>query len=269
MDESHDGTDVLSSSASEEPYSHHTMQLRQMAILDNIAMIKAKSGGSMMLKVVMRLFIFAVFAMGLNCAWLDNVTAKPSKPTSLSSIVFFGIRPVTELEQGNNPGAVQTCVRKYLDAIPPNSSLWLTKVPSGSEDAVYLKRRNLVEQMVTILGENVRSEAQTFASAVPLLAEWEGMSEGPVAEADFADQWLTKRPETSIAPFLHLFKAHRLRAGYEAARTEHEKGLRPVLARRYRESIDKARSSTNPLISCITDDLEAQTYVYLQGRRRP
>jgi len=63
--------------------------------------------------------------------------------------------------------------------------------------------------------------------------------------------------------------AHRLRAGYEAARAGQEKGLWPILARRYRESLDKVRSSTNPLISCIASDLEAQAYVYLEGQGRP
>jgi hypothetical protein len=223
----------------------------------------------MMMQFVMRFLIFTVFAVGLNCACIDKVTAEPSKSIFLSEVVFFGVRSVKELKQGNNLEAGQKCVRKYFDAIPPKSYLWLTNVPSGPESAVYARRRNLVEQMVTILGENVRSEAKAFASAVPLLAEWEGMSEGPVAEAAFVDQWLRKRPETSIAPFLHLFKAHRLRAGYEAARAGHEKSLWPILARQYKKSIDKARSIANPLISCIADDIEAQTYVYLAGQGRP
>jgi hypothetical protein len=90
-----------------------------------------------------------------------------------------------------------------------------------------------------------------------------------VDEANFVDNWLSKRPGTPIAPFLYLFKAHRLRAGYEAARARHEKGLWPILARRYREALDEAKSSTNPLISCIADDLEAQAFVYLEGQGRP
>jgi hypothetical protein len=143
------------------------------------------------------------------------------------------------------------------------------KVPSKPEEAVHVRKRNLAEQMAAILGENVRAEATAFASAAPLLAEWEGMSEGPVNEADFAQQWLDKRPGTSIAPFLYLFRAHRFRAGYEAARAGHEKGLWPILALRYRESLDRARSSANPLISCIAGDLDAQAYVYLSGQGCP
>ena len=95
------------------------------------------------------------------------------------------------------------------------------------------------------------------------------MSECPLDEANYVDNWLSKRPDTPIAQFLYLFKAHRLRAGYEAAQASHEKGLWPILAKKYRESLDKVRSSTNPLISCIANDLEAQEYVYLEGYGRP
>lgn len=125
--------------------------------------------------------------------------------------------------------------------------------------------------MVTILGEKARKEARLFASAVPLMLEWEGMSEGPLDEANFVDNWLSKRPDTSapIAPFLFLFKAHRYRAGYEAAKFGHEKGLWPILAKNYHETIDKVKACGNPLISCIADDLEAQPYVYLKGQGRP
>ncbi len=74
---------------------------------------------------------------------------------------------------------------------------------------------------------------------------------------------------TPIAPFLYLFKAHRLRAAFEAAKFGNEKGLWPDLAKRYKESLEKALSFGNPLISCIAKDMEAQPYVYLEGYGRP
>lgn len=127
----------------------------------------------------------------------------------------------------------------------------------------------MTEQMVAILGRQVRAEAEAFASVMPLMTEWESMSEGPLGEADFVDNWLRRRPMTPIAPFLYLLKAHRLRAGYEAARARGEKNLWPILARRYREALNMAKSSSNPLISCIADDLDAQPFVYLEGQGMP
>jgi hypothetical protein len=95
------------------------------------------------------------------------------------------------------------------------------------------------------------------------------MRENPLNEANFVDNWISKRPKTSIEPFLYLFKAHRLRAGYECAKNGHEKGLWPILAVRYKEALGKAVSFNNPLVSCIIKDMEAQPYVYLEGYGHP
>jgi hypothetical protein len=112
-------------------------------------------------------------------------------------------------------------------------------------------------------------EAEAFILAVPLILEWEGRSENPKSEADFVESWLQKRPETSIAPFLYLLKAHRLRAAFEAARARNEKKLWPVLATKYKEAVVKAKSFDHPLMTCIVDDMEAQDYVYLEGYGKP
>jgi len=95
------------------------------------------------------------------------------------------------------------------------------------------------------------------------------MNEAPLKEANFADGWMNERPGTPVGPFLYLFQAHRLRAGYEAALAHHQDDLWPVLARRYREALGQARFSTNSLILCIAEDLEARPFVYLEGQGRP
>jgi len=221
------------------------------------------------MKNVMRYLLMSVFAMALSCGCCDSVHAEPLHSPSLSETVLIGLRPAGEINQANYPKAGQACARKYLDSIGPGSNLWAFERPSSPDKAVIVRRRNLIEQMVSILGQDVRNEAEAFAFAVPLITEWEGMCEGPVDEANFVDDWLEKRPGTPIAPFLYLFKAHRLRAGYEAARARSEKGLWPILARRYREAIDASRSSTNSLITCIADDLDAQAFVYIEDQGRP
>ena len=211
--------------------------------------------------------------LGLGLAYVSpgSALAEEEYRPSLSEAVLFGIRPIQELEPDRYPEQDRPCIRAYLAAVPPASFLRTFRPPSGPEDAVSVRRKNMAEQIVVILGENAREEGARFASAVPLSAEWEGMSEGPVDEANFVDNWLDKRPGTSgpIAPFLYLFKAHRLRAGFEAARAGHEKGLWPILAEKYHNTIDRARASGNPLIFCIADNLEAQPYVYLKDQGRP
>lgn len=170
------------------------------------------NGGEMHHRVIAVLFLI------LNFGVCPVMPAGQLRSPSLSEVVLIGLRPVKELNPADFPQAQQVCAQKYLDAIAPDSGLWVFETPSSPDEGVLARRRNLIDQIVAILGQNVRSEAEAFANAVPLRSEWEGMSEGPVDEANFADNWLSKRPGTSIAPFLHLFKAHRFRAGYEAAR---------------------------------------------------
>ncbi|ESP63038.1 hypothetical protein SMITH_415 [Smithella sp. ME-1] len=213
------------------------------------------------------ILFLALFLFVLDNILIAKVMAEPPKPF-LSAIVLFGMPPLKEIKKNRSIKA-DKCFRKYLKAIPPESYLLSAAGPSGTKDALNYRRRNLEEQIVVIMGEKTRDEARSFSQAVPLCIEWEGMSEGPLDEANFVDNWLLKRPDTSIAQFLYLFKAHRLRAAYESARACYEKGLWPVLAVKYKETLNKIRSSENSLIPCIARSLEVQPYVYLEGYGRP
>ncbi|HSQ34871.1 MAG TPA: hypothetical protein VLQ89_02660 [Candidatus Binatia bacterium] len=207
-----------------------------------------------------------------GCFDLPAAFSDPSRPAdlpSLSEVVLFGVRPLTALDPERYPEPGRPCVRAYLDAVSPGSRLIINAGPADRSGALQARKRNMLAQMLTILGEDVRQEAELFSNAMPLLLEWEGLSEGPVDEANFAEMWLNKRPNSTIAPFIYLFKAHRLRAGYEAARAGHEKGLWPILAKRYREALHQANASPHPLIVCIAADLDAQPFVYLDGQGRP
>lgn len=210
---------------------------------------------------------FFLFLLIINCLPVDNVMAGQPNP-SLSAIVLFGIPSIKEMKQNENLKKDE-CLQKYLKAIPAKSFLLTAAGPTGPENALKYRQRNLEEQIVVILGDKTRDEAKIFAQAVPLCVEWEGMSENPLNEANFIDNWLLKRPGTPIEPFLYLFKAHRLRAGFECAKAGHEKGLWPILAKEYKKSLEKAESFGNFLISCIIKDMEAQDYVYLKGYGKP
>lgn len=182
---------------------------------------------------------------------------------ALASVVLYA-RPVLDLEGGAGP-----CLGAYLKAVPAGSVLRRPLATAVPERVLARRRQNLAAQVEVLLGPAAAAEGRRFAQSLPLGLEWEGLSEGPVHEADCADQWLAKDPATPLAPFLHLFMAHRLRAGYEAARSGHEKGLWPILARRYREQLALARKTGPPLLRCVADDLEALPHVYLDGHPLP
>lgn len=202
-------------------------------------------------------------------AGLAGAEHPPPRGCSLAEFVLTGNQPLDALKPSSDDTERRQCLREYLAAVPADSILRKFEAPGSPEDAVPLRKRHLVEQIVIILGREARAEAAAFAAALPLGAEWEGMSEGPLREADFTVAWLAEHPGASIAPFLRLFEAHRLRAAYEAARARHEDDAWPVLARRYAEALEAARSSHNPLIGCVAADLQARPFVYLQGQGMP
>ena len=222
-----------------------------------------------MLSLRKELFFWMLFSVWIGAGTLTEASAGRSAAPSLSEVVLFGICSVTDLDPDNYPRGRRRCLQRYLRAIPPDSILRLQKSPVSPEEVVETRRQNLQEQIVILIGRTAEAEAKTFAVAVPISLEWEGMSEGPLEEADLARQWLERYPATPLRPFLHLFMAHRLRAGYEAARREQAKGLWSILAERYQKEIAMARSSPNELIACLAEDLEAQPHVYLAGFGHP
>jgi hypothetical protein len=213
--------------------------------------------------------ICLLFMMGMGCGVPTPAGAGSSGSPSLSEVVLFGIRSVSDLDFDKCPSERRQCLQRYLQAVAPDSSLLLQTQVVRPEEAVQIRRRRLQEQIVLLIGHSAEAEAKTFSAAVPISLEWEGMSEGPLDEADRARQWLERYPATPLRPFLHLFMAHRLRAGFEAARREQAKGLWPILAERYKKEIAIARSSPNELIACLAEDLEAQPHVYLAGFGHP
>jgi hypothetical protein len=188
---------------------------------------------------------------------------------SLSEVVLYGLRPASELDPTRYPAAGGACVAAYLRALTRAPAAAQPQPADDAEAVVRARRGSLEAQAVALLGPRAAADAKGFARAVPLAAEWEGMSEGPRAEASGAEQWLRMHPRTALEPFVHLFAAHRLRAAYEAAWREEGAKRAAGLALGYAQQLELARRTSNRLISCVADDLDAQPHVYLPGAPKP
>jgi hypothetical protein len=57
----------------------------------------------------------------------------------------------------------------------------------------------------------VEREAAAYAEHAILYYEWEGSSDGPIAEAGFAEDYLESHSRTALAPYLLVFLLHRYR----------------------------------------------------------
>jgi hypothetical protein len=205
-----------------------------------------------------------LFLQLMNCpVWGEDQRPQPC----LSDVVLFGSFPLSSLSPAAYIGDQRSCVWVYLETAKP----FFSKEPDTGEEgvAITVRRWRLERHISVIHGPTTKRDAERFATGVPLSLEWEGMSEGPLNEADYAEQWLQRYPQSPIVPFLHLFAAHRFRAGFEAAGRESAKGLIPIAAAKYRHHLQAALSAGNDRIACLASDMEALPYVYLSGFGRP
>ncbi len=182
----------------------------------------------------------AVCVTVLGSGWCLCCAETPLQTPTLSDIIFIGLWPIKELDPTHYPKEGRPCLKNYLAAIAPDSSLWAFKPPSTSEKAALVRMRVLAEQMVAILGQEVRAEAEAFAYSVPLVSEWEGMSEGPVEEANFVDDWLSKRPGR-LSPRFSTSSKH---IGSEWDTRLHGPGMRKIYGRSLQDGI--GRQCTRP-----------------------
>jgi hypothetical protein len=130
------------------------------------------------------------------------------------------------------------------------------------------KRRAIERGIVSLIEtDGIEQLAADFVTAAPILYEWEGMPEGPISEADYAEQLLQKEPSTPLAPYLYLFIAQRQRAASEAAELTQNAAVAQAAAAKAREFLQRARRAADPIFGLVADDLERLPFVYV--RKKP
>lgn len=182
--------------------------------------------------------------------------AHAEPPGGLADFVLRAARPASDLK----PLVAQSvCVRDYLATLPATSPLWRDPSAAGPERALPARRAQLAAQIEWLLGAQVHAQAQAFSAAFPLHIEWEGQAEAPLTEARYVQAWLAERPDSALAPFLHLLQAHRLIAALAAP--DLDPALRPDLQRQARDARQRALEACpqlgarQALCRCMADEL--------------
>jgi hypothetical protein len=130
------------------------------------------------------------------------------------------------------------------------------------------KRRAIERGIVSLIdADGIEQRAVEFVTAAPILYDWEGIPDGPLAESAFAEQLLQKEPSSPLAPFLCLFIAQRQRAAAEAADSTQNTAVAQAATAKARDFLQKARGASDPIFGLVADDLERVPYVYL--RKKP
>jgi hypothetical protein len=115
----------------------------------------------------------------------------------------------------------------------------------------------------------IEETAADYASKAKLYYEWEGLSEGPLTEAQFAETYLSANPATPIKPYLLLFLLHRYRCAYECLDFEKNLAERAKAAQKYQLYLKEARQHPDPLIGLVADDIDRAPYLYIKTEEHP
>src|SRR5262249_21148928 len=125
--------------------------------------------------------------------------------------------------------------------------------------------------IVGILGRSsVGDDAYAYAKDARLYYEWEGESQPPLDEAQYAADYLAAHPKTVLAPYLRLFLLQRYRSAFEAAIFEkQDAAVQRSIAALYKTMWVQAQRERDPVVKAIADDIDAGPYLYVDVGRHP
>ena len=146
------------------------------------------------------------------------------------------------------------------------------KQPHGpTENKMGFPKLVQVEKGIVLLiySAGIEDTAATYARNAKIYLEWEGMSDGPLEEARYAENYLKQNPSTPIKPYLLLFLVHRYRIAFECLDNEKDDERQAETAAKYQQYLKLARSEKDPLIGAIADDINKQSYLYIRTIKQP
>jgi hypothetical protein len=134
----------------------------------------------------------------------------------------------------------------------------------GPERALEQKRRRVEGGIVALIdAAGIQALAADYAARARIYSEWEGMSDGPLEEAAFAEAFLQSTPKTVLKPYLVLFLAHRYRCAAETLEREKGPAYEHALEN-YRRHLEVSLRDADPLFRFVAESLRDARYLYLR-----
>lgn len=132
------------------------------------------------------------------------------------------------------------------------------------------KRRVLERAIVSLIDTpGIEQTAAEFVAAAPIADKWDGIPDGPLAEAAYAEDALKKAPASPLAPWLYVFIAERQRVTFETfENTKNAEGMKTA-ARKYRAFAERARGAGDPVFAALFADMEGRPYLYIKSGSHP
>ena len=105
----------------------------------------------------------------------------------------------------------------------------------------------------------VAEEVADFVEGMRPCYEWEGFSECPWREAEFADLWLRLHPHSRVAAYLPLFAGNRWLCAADGYDLEKEPAKAADARRRATERLKQAAAGKDPLFALVAKQMLADS----------
>lgn len=195
------------------------------------------------------------------CAVLLVAFSQASEPRGAAAVgesLLFGFEPPPASRTNGLPGDVQRRLHQYRE----RARLFRPTIPrpgtlDGPAGSLYLKRVGLQRAVFSLFDrpDSLRL-AESFATSIQLLYEWEGFADSPLSEARSADRYLQENAGSPIAAYVQLFAGHRrlcARSGFQGLDPNSEDGRR--VAATAQAQLAGARDSGDPLLRSVAEYL--------------
>ena len=168
------------------------------------------------------------------------------------------------------PEPLRARLRTYLDRRAAFKTAYKHDADSLEMVRADAKRRALERSIVALIdAPGIEQTAAEMIGKATIFYEWEGMHQGPLDEAQYAEEQLKKNPASPLAPWFYVFIAHRQRVVFETYEAEkNQEGMRAA-AKKYRAFVERARAVPDPIFPALVDDMEAQPFLYVKKATNP
>jgi hypothetical protein len=177
----------------------------------------------------------------------------------LARAVFDGDLAVLDLDAGTLPETVRPRFALFLARYRGFRSHLADpgRLSEGPERWQLEKRQRVERGIVAVIArDGIEASAAEYATQAVIQYEWEGMSDGPLAEAAFAETYLEQHPGTALRPYLNLFIINRLRYTEVFLTSEKNSTAAAAASARLQQCRAAAAGDPDPLIGWVAADIE-------------
>jgi hypothetical protein len=219
-----------------------------------------------------RAAVLVILALGATAA-AQTGESPPSvdlKGKLYRAVFSSGAGVLASEDLGSVTGPLKARLTRYLARRSAFRSGYKSQPDTLEKVRSDAKRRVLERAIVSLIEvEGIERIAADFVASAPIAYEWQGLHEGPLSEATFAENALKADPSSPLAPWLYVFIAERQRITFEACENEKNQEGMTAAAKKYRAFVERARAADDPIYRALVEDMDRLPYLYIKGSNHP